>query len=51
MAAIESSAPAPVLTTALFQRFSSRQEDDLANRLLSALRFSSADTSNVREDK
>ena len=39
LAAIESSAPAPVLTTALFQRFSSRQEDDFSNRLLSALRL------------
>jgi len=38
-AAIESSAPAPVLTTALFQRFSSRGEDDVANRLLSAMRY------------
>ena len=31
-------APAPVLTAALFQRFSSRGEDDFANRLLSAMR-------------
>jgi len=38
-AAIESSSPAPVLTAALFQRFSSRGEDDLANRLLSAMRL------------
>jgi 6-phosphogluconate dehydrogenase len=38
-AAIESSAPAPVLTAALFQRFSSRGEDDLPNRLLSAMRY------------
>ena len=38
-AAIESSAPAPVLTAALFQRFSSRGEDDVANRLLSAMRY------------
>ena len=38
-AAIESSAPAPVLTAALFQRFSSRGEDDLSNRLLSAMRY------------
>jgi 6-phosphogluconate dehydrogenase len=38
-AAIESSTPAPVLTAALFQRFSSRGEDDLRNRLLSALRY------------
>jgi 6-phosphogluconate dehydrogenase len=38
-AAIESSAPAPVLTAALFQRFSSRGEDDFPNRLLSAMRY------------
>jgi 6-phosphogluconate dehydrogenase len=37
-AAIETSAPAPILTTALFHRFSSRGEDDFANRLLSAMR-------------
>jgi 6-phosphogluconate dehydrogenase len=28
-----------VLTAALFQRFSSRGEDDLQNRLLSAMRY------------
>jgi len=39
IAAIESSTPAPVLTAALFERFSSRGEDNLANRLLSAMRF------------
>jgi 6-phosphogluconate dehydrogenase len=38
-AAIESSTPVPVLTAALFQRFSSRGEDDLPNRLLSAMRY------------
>jgi 6-phosphogluconate dehydrogenase len=38
-AAIESSTPTPVLTAALFQRFSSRGEDDLPNRLLSAMRY------------
>jgi 6-phosphogluconate dehydrogenase len=37
-AAIESSAPVPLLTAALFRRFASRGEDDLANRLLSAMR-------------
>ncbi len=37
-AAIESSAPAPILTTALFERFTSRGEGDWANRLLSAMR-------------
>jgi 6-phosphogluconate dehydrogenase len=38
-AAIDESVPAPVLSAALFQRFSSRGEDDFAERLLSALRF------------
>jgi len=38
-AAIESSAPAPILTAALFQRFTSRGEADFANRLLSAMRY------------
>ena len=39
VAAIESTAPAPVLTTALYERFSSRGESDFANKLLSAMRF------------
>ena len=30
--------PAPVLATALFNRFSSRGADDFANRILSAMR-------------
>jgi 6-phosphogluconate dehydrogenase len=38
IAAIESGAPAPVLTTALYARFSSRGESDLANRVISAMR-------------
>jgi 6-phosphogluconate dehydrogenase len=38
-AAIDISAPAPVLTAALYQRFSSRGEDDFADRLLSAMRY------------
>jgi 6-phosphogluconate dehydrogenase len=38
-AAIDTSTPAPVLTAALFQRFSSRGEDDFAGRLLSAMRY------------
>ena len=38
-AAIESSAPAPVLSAALYQRFTSRDEADFANRLLSAMRY------------
>jgi len=39
LAAIEEAAPAPVLTTALYQRFSSRGLDDYAEKLLSAMRF------------
>jgi 6-phosphogluconate dehydrogenase len=38
-AAIEAGVPAPVLATALFQRFSSRGEADFADRLLSAMRY------------
>jgi 6-phosphogluconate dehydrogenase len=38
-AAIDEAVPAPVLSAALFARFSSRGEDDFAERLLSALRF------------
>jgi len=39
LAAIESTAPAPVLTASLNQRFTSRGEDDFAAKLLSAMRF------------
>jgi 6-phosphogluconate dehydrogenase len=38
-AAVDEAVPAPVLTTALYQRFSSRGEADFADRLLSAMRF------------
>jgi 6-phosphogluconate dehydrogenase len=38
-AAIDEGAPAPVLTAALYQRFTSRGEADFANKVLSALRF------------
>ena len=38
-AAIEESAPAPVLSAALYQRFTSRGEGDFAGKVLSALRF------------
>ena len=38
-AAIDEAAPAPVLTAALYQRFSSRGEAQFADRLLSAMRF------------
>jgi len=38
-AAIEEGVPAPVLSAALFARFSSRGTDDYADKLLSAMRF------------
>jgi 6-phosphogluconate dehydrogenase len=38
-AAIDEAVPAPVLTAALYERFSSRGEDEFADKLLSALRF------------
>jgi 6-phosphogluconate dehydrogenase len=38
-AAIDEAVPAPVLTAALYARFSSRGEADFQNRLLSAMRF------------
>ena len=38
IAAIDEGVPVPVLTTALYSRFSSRGADDFANRLLSAMR-------------
>jgi 6-phosphogluconate dehydrogenase len=38
-AAIDEAVPVPVLSSALFQRFSSRGEADFADRLLSAMRF------------
>ncbi len=39
LAAIESTTPAPVLTASLYQRFTSRGEDDFAGKILSAMRF------------
>jgi len=39
MAAIDESVPTPVLSTALYERFSSRGEGDFADKLLSALRY------------
>jgi 6-phosphogluconate dehydrogenase len=38
-AAVEAGVPAHVLTAALYERFGSRDADEYANRLLSALRF------------
>jgi len=39
MAAIDESSPAPVLSAALYQRFTSRGEDEFAAKLLSAMRY------------
>jgi 6-phosphogluconate dehydrogenase len=38
-AAIDEAVPVPVLSTALYQRFSSRGEADFQDKLLSAMRF------------
>jgi 6-phosphogluconate dehydrogenase len=38
-AAIDENVPAPILSTAINERFSSRGEDEFADRLLSAMRF------------
>ena len=38
-AAVDEAVPAPVLTAALYQRFSSRGEADFADKILSAMRF------------
>jgi len=38
-AAIDEAVPAPVLTAALYERFSSRGESDFANKVLSAMRY------------
>jgi 6-phosphogluconate dehydrogenase len=39
LAAIEESAPSPVLSAALYQRFSSRGESEFADKILSAMRY------------
>jgi 6-phosphogluconate dehydrogenase len=39
LAAIESTTPSPVLSAALYQRFTSRGEDDFTAKILSAMRF------------
>jgi 6-phosphogluconate dehydrogenase len=39
LAAIDEGAPAPVLSAALYERFTSRGEGDFANKILSAMRF------------
>ena len=39
LAAVDESTPAPVLSAALYSRYTSRGEEDFANRLLSAMRY------------
>jgi 6-phosphogluconate dehydrogenase len=39
LAAIDEGAPAPVLSASLFERFTSRGDDEFACKLLSAMRF------------
>lgn len=39
MAAIDESVPAPVISAALYARYSSRDEDEFADKVLSALRY------------
>jgi len=38
-AGIDEGVPTPVLTTALYERFSSRGDADFSNKLLSAMRY------------
>jgi len=50
-AAIDEAVPTPVLTTALYERFSSRGEADYANKLLSAMRFQFGGHVEKKEEK
>jgi 6-phosphogluconate dehydrogenase len=38
-AVIDETVPVPVLTTALYERFGSRGHADIANKILSAMRY------------
>jgi 6-phosphogluconate dehydrogenase len=52
IAAIESTTPAPVLSTALYSRFTSRGENDFGNKVLSATRWGFGGHAELRkEDK
>jgi len=51
MAAIEQGTPAPVLSSALYARFTSRGEGDFANQVLSAMRFQFGGHHEVPGDK
>ena len=50
-AAIDEAVPAPVLTTALYARFSSRGEADFQNKLLSAMRYQFGGHHEKKSDK
>jgi 6-phosphogluconate dehydrogenase len=50
IAAIETSAPAPVLTTALYSRFTSRGEELFSNKVLSAMRWGFGGHAEVKRD-
>jgi 6-phosphogluconate dehydrogenase len=50
-ATIDEAVPAPVLTTALYERFSSRGESEFANKLLSAMRYQFGGHLEKAEDK
>jgi 6-phosphogluconate dehydrogenase len=50
-AAIDEAVPVPVLTSALYERFSSRGEADFADKLLSAMRFEFGGHLEKSEDK
>jgi 6-phosphogluconate dehydrogenase len=39
LAAIDEGVPAPILTASLYSRFSSRRQDEFANKVLAAMRF------------
>jgi 6-phosphogluconate dehydrogenase len=51
MAAIDEAVPAPVLSAALYQRFTSRGEADFQDKLLSAMRFGFGGHVEKTEDK
>ena len=48
---IDDSVPAPVLTTALYERFSSRGDADLADRVMSSMRKQFGGHDEKRNDK
>ena len=50
IAAIDTSAPAPVLTTALYSRFTSRGEETYGNKVLSAMRFGFGGHVEIKKD-